>query len=224
MDLNERKGWTEIVTAVDLDCHMAEIGQAETNANLILDMLEEYPLNNKAKILVPGCGTGQIFDYINTKKISQYVFTFTDLNSAYLERLKERLSNFPHLKYYTLTDDIESTKLTSHYDGHLVVLLLQHIDWKQGLESMLNLEPYKLYFIIQEQKNDKHPVTKERKLPPTIEKFAKIANPHLVPKSELSAYLEERGYKSLKKYEKTVPDEKTMVGLIFEKTIKHAKR
>ena len=90
-----------------------------------------------------------------------------------------------------------------------------HIDWKKGIESMLSFNPARLYFVLQEQSDEAHAVAKGRALTPSIKEFAGIANPTLIPRRELVAYLGERGYDNIKTYEKPVPDNKTMVGLIF---------
>ena len=45
--------------------------------------------------------------------------------ASHVERLKQRLSKHSNFEYNALVDDIESTKLSGHYDGVLTVLLLQ---------------------------------------------------------------------------------------------------
>ncbi len=62
MDKGEKIGWTNIITADDLDTHLIDIGQAKVNASIVAQMLTDFPLNNNATLLIPGCGTGQIFD------------------------------------------------------------------------------------------------------------------------------------------------------------------
>jgi hypothetical protein len=217
MDPNERKGWTEIITPDDLDGHMAEIGQAETNAKLILQMLREFPLTKGGKLFIPGCGTGQMFDYVKPDELGQYEYTFSDFNPSFLKRLEQRLSRFSGMRYRIVEDDIETTHVTGHYEGILTVLLLQHIEWHKGIESMLKLTPDRMYFIIQQQDMAKHAMTVERNLRPSIREFAKIANPHLVPRNELIEYLEKKDYMLLRSYDREVPDKKVMVGLVFEK-------
>lgn len=217
MDPNERKGWTEIIVPEEIDRYMVGIEQAETNAHLVVEMMDDFPLDNGSSLLVPGCGTGQMFDYIEPEQIGNYNFTFTDLASKFFKRLEERLSKTQDTRYVAVEDDIETTKLSDRYDGILTVLLLQHIEWKKGIDSMLKFSPSKMYFIIQEQETDKHPVAKGRKHPPSIEEFAKIAKPNPVPMEELVDYIEQSGYRLrlVKLYKRQVPDEKVMVGMVF---------
>ncbi|NQV08370.1 class I SAM-dependent methyltransferase [Candidatus Woesearchaeota archaeon] len=218
MDPNERKAWTEIITPEDLDDHLAEIEQAETNAHLIVEMFNDFSIESGPELLVPGCGTGQMFDYIEHTMIGDYNFTFTDLNPKYLEKLGGRLLKNGDMGYSILIDDIEDTKLSGIFDGILAVLLLQHIEWRKGINSMLGFNPSMIYLIIQEQENEDHVVTKERDLRPSIKKYAEIENPCLVPRQELTDYLRNRDYKLLKDYERQVPDQKSMIGLVFEKS------
>ena len=217
MDANERKGWTEIITAEDLDQHMANIGQAAANAKLVVRMMRESPLKRNGRLLVPGCGTGQMFDFVEPNQIGEYFFTFTDLNPLYLEELKRRLLRFPDVDYAVNADDLEETKLRGHYDGVLAVLLLQHIEWKKGIESMLGFNPERLYLIIQEQESEGHAMTRTRDLPASIKMFSEIANPSLVLRDELTEYLGQRAYSLSETYECVVPDNKTMVGVVFTK-------
>jgi hypothetical protein len=217
MDPNEFSGWTEIVTANDIDQHMASIGQAEVNAHLVAQMLQAFPLKKGSSLLIPAAGTGQMFDYVEPAQIGDYHFTFTDLNLKFLEKLEARLTG-RHLEYIATVDDIEATKLSGNYEGILSVLLLQHIDWKKGIDSMLGFSPRRMYLVIQEQTRTGHAISKERVLAPSIEKFAQIANPCLVPRKELTDYLGQRNYQLLRTYEREVPDNKSMVGLVFERS------
>jgi len=217
MNIGERVGWTKIVTSEDIDIHMSEIGQAETNAKLVLEMLTDFPLDSNSKLFIPGCGTGQMFDYIRPNQMGDYKFIFSDLNPNFLEKLKRRLSKYPNVNYSLYIDDIESTKLSGSYGGVLSVLLLQHINWKEGIEKMVGFNPLKMYFIIQSQGNKDHPVSKERILRNSIAKFAEVANPTLVPIAGLIDYLERRNYQLCKTYKKVVPDDKIMNGLVFKK-------
>lgn len=217
MDSGERKGWTELITAEDYDYHMAAIGQAETNSKIVFEMFSEFPLPNNSRLLVAGCGTCQMFDYLEPKKLGKYKFMFSDINQSFLEVGKMRIGKFPGIKYKFIIDDIESTKINEKIDGVLAVLLLEHIDWRKGINSFVKLKPKKIYLVIQVQDDKKSFVTNGIKLRPSIEKFSKIASPKPVKEQELSNYLENEGYKLVKKIEKQVLNNKSMVGLIFEK-------
>lgn len=215
MDPGERKGWMEIISAEDLDTHMAEIGQAEANAHIVRQMFQESPI--AGRILIPGCGTGQLFDYLTPTDLGDPELMFTDINPSYLLKISERLEKFPKTRYNTRVDDIEETTLTENYDGILIVLVLQHVEWKKALQSMQKLDPTRLYIIIQEQETTEHAVTKSRELRGAWRTYAEIANPILVPRGELIGYMEDKGYHVNGTYSRQVPDNKTMTGLVFEK-------
>lgn len=211
-----KKTWTDIVVAEELDQHMRAVGQAETNALLVAEMFRDYPLFPGAKVLIPGCGTGQMFDYIAPQQISLYQFTFTDINPHFLKKLKERLNRFPNLDYKIQEDDLESSKLFDRYDGILAVLLMEHLDWRKGVESLVSFTPSKMYFIFQQQ-TSRQMVNLKRKLLPSIKKFSEIAQPNLIVPEELISFLESKSYSLNKTYQKAVPDQKEMLGLVFEK-------
>jgi hypothetical protein len=216
MDSGEKKGWTEVVTPEDLDIHMAVIGQAESNAKIILEMFSEFPLTDTSKLLVAGCGTCQMFDYFEPQKIGKVQFVFSDINPSFFEQVKKRLKKYSEIRYKLVVDDAESTKLNEKIDGILAVLLLEHIEWKKGINSFIKLNPKRMYLIIQEQNDKKGFVTTGRKLQPSIEEFSKIANPKLVDEKELTEYLKKHNYEIAKIIKKEVPDNKLMVGLVFE--------
>jgi hypothetical protein len=217
MDPGEKKGWTQVVTPEYLDIHMAVIGQAESNAKIILKMFLEFPLPNDSKLLVAGCGTCQMFDYFEPQKIGKLQFVFSDINPFFLELVKKRLKKYSKIKYKLVVDNVESSRLKEKIDGILAVLLLEHIEWKKGIDSFVKLKPKKIYLIIQEQNDRKGFVTTKRKLRPSIEEFTKIANPKLVDKKELTNYLKTFNYNLSLCINNSVPDNKLMVGLVFEK-------
>ena len=219
MDPNERKGWLEIIGADDLDSHMAEIGQAEVNADIVKQMFEDYPLAVGSRLVVPGCGTCQMFDYMAPSDLRAGIeLTLTDINPDYLAKAQERLlRRFPGTRYDVRVDDIEETRLEGKYGGILITLVLQHVNWRKALDSMMGLRPDKLYIIIQEQDATKYAVTKKKELADAWKRYAEIANPKLVPRAELIDYLVKNGYGSLGHHKRDVPDNKTMAGFVFEK-------
>lgn len=60
----EKEAWLHIVKPADLDSHMANIEQAKTNAIIVKELFEKCPLVKGSRLLVHGCGTCQMFDYI----------------------------------------------------------------------------------------------------------------------------------------------------------------
>ena len=218
MDPGERKGWTEVITPEDLDIHLKDIGQAEANAKIILKMFSDSPLQKGSKIWVPGCGTCQMFDFFEPDDIGDLEYVFSDINSSFFELIESRMKNFPGVKYKALIDDLENSNIDDEFGGILAVLLLEHIEWKKGIDAFIRLKPINIYLIIQEQEDSKKFVTTDRELRPSIKEFSKIAHPKLVKRNELVAYLMNRKYKLGRTIEKKVPDNKMMIGLIFNKS------
>ena len=218
MESNLRKGWTEIVTADDIDRHLKDIGQAGVNASLVSEMLTAFPPEKHSKFLVAGAGTGQMFDFIFPKVFRGHEMTFTDINSAYLDCLKMRLKNAPEeFQFKTIVDDLEDSDLVGPFDAALIVLVLEHIDWQRGIDGLLRFHPKHLYFIIQRNEPGIKTINTKRDLAPSIQEFSKIASPKEVPLEMLQDYLIQFNYRPIKCIEKTVPDQKAMVGLIVEK-------
>lgn len=133
-----------------------------------------------------------------------------------LKAAEKRLDRYG-APYQILVDDIESTKVKGHYDAVLLALVLLHVDWKKSLENMLRLNPYSFYIIEQKQDLRKLSVTKRRKLPPSIKKYAEVEGVQLIPSEELTDFMKKKGYKLLYRIEKPVPDNKKMVGFVYKK-------
>ena len=213
-----RRAWTEIVTAADLYAHLRDNGQAQANARLLSLMLSEHSLHANAALLIAGIGTGQLFDFADLQVFSKYVLTLTDLNESFLAEARKRIERIGTLRASIEIDDVERTRLTTPFDGAAAVLLLEHVDWKLALDSMTRSAPARLYFVLQGNELGSSPLKTNRELAPSIAEFARRAKPSLVPPDELSVVLSGRGYRLIKKLEKPVPDAKTMVGLVFDRT------
>jgi len=168
-------------------------------------------------LLIHGCGTCQMFDYIKPSDLGKLEMTFADISTKMLEISKRRLSTYKKMTYHLLVDDIENTKIKNHYDAILLVLVLLHVDWKKSLENMIKLLPSSFYIIEQQQKSSGCTVSEKRKLPPSILKYAKVSTAKLISSEELTKFFEKNGYKLVFKIEKFVPDEKIMIGLVFTK-------
>ena len=217
MNANERKAWLEKISVGDLESRMAAIGQAQANANLVKKMFKSHPLKKGARLLIAGCGTGQLFDYASPNDLGKNIeITLTDINQSYLSKAEERLSGFSGIKYSTARDDIENTRLNQSYDAVLAVLVLLHVEWKKALASMLRLNPRRLYIIEQEQDASKPAVGGSVMLKGGWLWYAENVPVKLIPRNELINYLHDKGYDA-KIYQKEVPDNKKMVGFVFEK-------
>ncbi|UCD20769.1 MAG: class I SAM-dependent methyltransferase [archaeon] len=213
---NEEKLWTGIILGEDLDKHMDNVGQAEINAKFVKDLLKEFPL--ETNLLVEGCGTGQMFDYISPSELGKNLnFIFADITSSFLGKVKERLNKFPGTNYKIEVDDIENTKIKEEIEGILIVLVLQHVEWQKALESMSTLEPKRFYIITQEQPKELPIVTDVVKLPGTINRYAEMGQQILVKREELIEEMKNLGYRLLKDDKRTCPGSKIMAGFVFEK-------
>jgi hypothetical protein len=75
----------------------------------------------------------------------------------------------------------------------LATLLLEHIDWRKGVEAITALNPAACGIIIQENPPGMTTaVTPGRRIPPSIAAAVKIAQPKLVPQDEMLSAFEAR--------------------------------
>lgn len=209
-----REGWTEVVQAEDLDGHMMEIGQAEANANLVQEMLQFFKLTS---LWVAGCGTGQIFELLDPKSLENVAVTLTDINPSFLEIAKKRALEIIKPDFKAFVDDLENPETKGSYDAALVVLVLEHVDWKKAVAALCEQVNQTVCVIIQEQDQNASMVAKDRVLKPSIQKFIETSKPHLVDQSELTDEMSSHGFSLNHKLEKPVPDGKKMVGMVFSR-------
>ena len=217
MDPNLRKGWTDVVLAEDLDRHLLENGQAQANAELLVQMLADSSVSEGASLLLVGAGTGQFLDFVDIEALVPFRLTCTDINARFLEALRARLERAPRLAADVLLDDIEETALQGPFDAAVAILVLEHIDWKKGVSSLVRLSPTWLHFIIQRNEAISQMLTATRELAPSIREFGRIATPTLISEPELTAALGEAIYAPHRRYERPVPDGKRMVGLVYRR-------
>ena len=145
-----REAWTTIIQAKDCEAHMAAVGQAQANAELVAEYLASQPPGEGASLLFLGAGTGQMFDFISSKILLSYQTTFADINAGYLERLAERLRRVEGLRHTTVVDDVEKTRLTPGFHTVLAVLLLEHVDWRKAVSTIAGLADERAFVVIQE--------------------------------------------------------------------------
>jgi hypothetical protein len=215
MDDGLRRAWTQIVTAEDYEQHMAAIGQAQAAASLIRHLIESAGLAGGARVVMVGAGTGQMLDYVDGGLLRPFHLTFTDLNARFLARLGERLSR-AGLEATILEDDIEQTTLESGPELVLASLLLEHIDWQRGVEVFARLSPTACGVVIQENPPGmRSSITPGRRVPPSMAQAMETAHATLVPRDQLVAAFEAVGYRCADACERTVADEKRLVGMLF---------
>lgn len=210
-----KKHWQELVEPDDYDAHMIEAGQASVNAMLVKEMFSRFPLAAGSTVYVPGCGTGQLFDFLKPDALGSFRYIFADIKPEFLERLKNRISS--GLNYKIIQDDVELSAVTEKADAALVVLLLQHIDWRVGLKNILVTKPKWLFVIEQEQDAKDSEINKNRKLRPSMKKFSEAAKTELLDRGELEDFLKGAGYARRWLQAESVPYTKRMVAFVFEK-------
>ena len=217
MDPELRCAWTQIVTADDYEEHMASVGQAQAAAELTAHLIHSASLRPGSRILIAGAGTGQMFDFLDPDVFRPHRLTCADLNPAFLARLRERLVRHG-LEAEIREDDIEQTQLTPGPDLLLSTLLLEHIDWRQGLDAFARLRPRTCGIVLQENPpNLTTAVTPGRRLPPSMAKAVENAHPALVPREDLIAAMTARDYACRETNVRDVLDEKRLVGLLFDR-------
>jgi hypothetical protein len=219
MDEALRRAWTEIVTPDDYEEHMARIGQAQAAADLTRYLIETAHPPEGARIVIAGAGTGQALDFLDPALLQPFRLTFTDLNPRFLDRLKERLAR-RGLSANILEDDIENTALEPGPDLFLATLLLEHIDWRRGVEVISDLDPAACGIIIQENPPEiESAITPGRTLPPSIAEAAAQAHPALVPYDQLVPAFAARGYHRIDTCSREVADGKRLIAVLFGRII-----
>ena len=210
-----KHAWSSIVNAEDYDGHMAEVGQAQANAELVRNFLSALQLPKGSRILFAGAGTGQMFDYVDASFLLDLVVTFTDINQEFLDVLSARATRVGMKKFTTVLDDVEETKL-GEFDWIILVLVLEHVDWRKALKSLS--VHVKFGFLIISQKNPEGMTTNvapNRVLRPSIAEASKGEQAHLIADFDLIAELDSLGFDLDKREDRYVPDEKLMCAFQF---------
>jgi SAM-dependent methyltransferase len=215
MDPGLRRAWTEIITAGDYDGHMASIGQALAAAELTTCLIQLALLPAGGRITIAGAGTGQMFELLNPAFFRPYRLTCADLSPVFLARLRSRLA-MCGLDAEVMADDFERTALEPKSDLLLATLLLEHIDWRRGVEVIAGLQPGACGIILQENPPDMTAaVTPGRRLLPSIARAVEIGHATLVSREELVLAMTARGYICRASSVREVADGKRLVGLLF---------
>jgi hypothetical protein len=210
MDPALRRAWTEIVTADDYEQHMAAIGQAQAAAGLTRWLVESCRLPKGARIMIAGAGTGQLFDFLDPAFFQPFRLTCSDLNPDFLARLRRRLP------VDAVADDLERTSLSVRPALLLATLLLEHIDWRRGVQAIAGLQPACCGIVMQENPPGMaSAVTPGRVVPPTIAEALSAAHIELVPQIDLKARFATLGYRCSKIQSCEVGDGKHLIGLLF---------
>ncbi len=208
-----RKVWTAAIDPDDYDAHMAVVGQAAANAELVRDLLLGWPPAT-ASILLAGAGTGQFVDYVGTSFLTPYEVTASDLNPRFLERLQAKFEGFGGT-LRVVVDDVEQTALAPGFGAVILVLVLEHVDWRRALASLAALAPERWIVVVQRTPPGVPVAGTGAKLPVgTMTAFRQV-QPSVVDEHELVGELASIGYALLARRERPVAGGKTMVGLVF---------
>jgi len=214
-----REAWTTIIQAKDYETHMAAVGQAQANAELVAEYLASQPPGKGASLLFLGAGTGQMFDFISSKIFLPYQTTFADINPGYLRCLDERLCRVEGLRYTTVVDDVEKTCLIPDFHTVLAVLLLEHVDWRKAVSTIAGLAGERAFVVIQENPATlATTITPTREISGTMKIFAEV-HPALIPREELAAEFARHGFKPSYSAEKIVADNKKMLAFGFARAL-----
>lgn len=216
MDNPLRRAWTELITAADLDDHMHQVGQAAANAELLQSMLVLSAREKPVNLLIAGAGTAQFLDYVPATCLAPFHVTLSDINPAFLARAEQRFEHAGVSGALFVVDDIEDTRLTGTYQVIVIILVLEHIDWRQGLRNIHRLDPDHLHIVIQlNPEGLVEAIAPRRKLNPSMRDFAENARPLLISRDDLVDFLRPLGYRLQGEDERAVRDGKTMRALSF---------
>ena len=219
MEDAQRHAWTKLITAADLDVYLRQVGQAQANAELLQTMLKTDRVEKPTKLLLVGGGTARFLDYVPAACLAPFQLTLTDLNSAFLERARERSARADLQNVLFTIDDIEAAKLSGSYDVVVVVLVLERIDWRRGLRNIQRLSPRDLHIVIQVNPDGLvEAIAPKRDLNRSMHAFAENARPIWVSCNELVDFPLQPGYRLQAQDERPVLDGKTMLRLSFSRS------
>jgi len=203
-----REAWTRFIAAEDYETHMAAIGQAPANASLVAELVAAAAPPPASRILIAGAGTGQMFEFCAPELFRGYELTCSDISPAFLEKLRARC------KCRTVVDDIEDSRLEPGFSLIIVVLVLEHVEWRKALASLTRLRPDRILVVIQRNPQ----ALPHRELKGTMRLFDGEIEPNLIRPAALVEQFAHLGFRLVLQRERTVADGKAMVGLLVAAT------
>jgi hypothetical protein len=209
-----REAWTGIVEVDDYETFMASIGQAQANARLIGSMLPSEP----ERVLFAGAGAGQMLEYLDPSCLAPHQLFFTDINPNFLLRLGKRLHAAGLSNYRLIVDDLENSALAGTFHTAIVVLVLEHIDWRRGVQSLTTIAPRRCCIIIQENPPDMTSAVTPGRVPQGSMSVFVEARPKLIPADELLDAMTEQGYVLDGRRAEEVADGKRMIGFSWRRS------
>ncbi len=190
---------------------MAAIGQAQANADHMADFLARVG-EPGARLLIAGAGTGQMFDYLPPGAFDGYRACFTDINPHFLAALRRRNPDAP-----CVADDLESSALKGPFHAAAAVLVLEHIQWRKGLDTLAALNPRYLFLVLQRNPEGMTTAVSPTRVLPASMRNLGGQHPELVGKNEAATHLQRLGYALIEEWPRNVPDSKVMLGLLFQR-------
>lgn len=205
-----REAWKDRVCAEDYEAHMAAIGQARANAEHLRELLSLYRPPPGATVWLAGAGPGQMFDYLPDGFLSHWRVVCTDINRDFLTALRAR-----YRRAVCVVEDLLAPAVAAHCHTAVVVLVLEHIDWRRGVRSLAARRPEQIFVVIQENPDGlESAVSPRRVLPGTMTVFQQT-HPQLLREGELVGAFAEAGYGLAERRPSPVADGKTMLALVF---------
>jgi hypothetical protein len=206
-----REVWRDHIRIEDYERHMAANGQAQANASLLEDLFLNYAPPLGAPVLFAGAGAGQYFDYSPSALLGRYRTTFADINPLYLSRLSERIAG---VDFATVVDDISESRLTGPFDLAIVILVLEHTDWRRAV-ACLARQAARVFTVIQQNPA----AAAHHRLQGTLALLEDVP-PVLVDPADLTAAFEEWGFRCHRTDSRGVAGGKTMLALDFVRQIR----
>lgn len=217
--LTLREAWSKIIQPADYELHMANVGQAQANAELVRELVGMGGVGQR--ILFAGCGPGQFLEVASPDYLLPHRCVFTDLSPAFIEQVRTRAQSL-RLDFEALLDDVEESKLEPGFDAVILVLVLEHTRWQRTLAEMIRLQPRRLIIVIQRNPSEMATmVTPHRELPGSLKTCAEGEKPTLLEPGELVAFLGGQGWVERLREVRDVADGKAMIGFVFEEQGEH---
>jgi len=217
MSQKPRDAWSRLIRAEDYEAHMAATGQAEANARIVAEYFVAAPPQTGARILFPGAGTGQMFDFVSPGFLAPYHTTFADINPQYLQRLRERIKP-SEIRYVTMEDDVEQSMLQPGFGLVVAVLVLEHVDWRKAVATACHLSDSRVLIITQvNPESFASSLTPQREVPGTMNVLRDIHH-ELIPVARLREEFRAHSFALTYMAKKAVADGKKMIASGFEKT------
>jgi hypothetical protein len=215
MAISLREAWTGLVDAGDYERHMAAVGQAQANAEMVAGVLRSYPPPAGAAVWFAGAGTGQLFEFRDPSILTPWRMVFTDINRGYLKRLAARVKRAERVRFLAVVDDIERCGLRGGFPLVIAVLLLEQVDWRAAAATLARLSTSRVFIGIQENPPDLSSAL-TRPVKDSMAVF-RDARPRLIQRDELAREFDLLGFGVRQVVEKPVADGKKMVGILFER-------